>query len=64
VLQVAIQSCVLTICSKTGIYSFSNYLAVTRLTRVLSATGHKALEAVRAIRDEIRSRLEVVETQG
>lgn len=63
-LQAAIQSCVLTIGSKTGIYNFSNRLAVTRLTRVLSASGQKALEAVRAIRDEIRSRLEVVETQG
>ena len=63
-LQAAIQSCVLTIGAKTGIYNFSNRLAVTRLTRVLSASGQKALEMVRAIRDEIRSRLEVVETQG
>jgi hypothetical protein len=63
-LQAAIQSCVLTIGSTTGIYNSSNRLAVTRLTRVLSASGQKALEAVRRSADEIRSRLGVVETQG
>ena len=44
-LQAAIQSCVLTIGSKTGIYNFSNYLAVTRLTRVLSASGQNPIGA-------------------
>jgi hypothetical protein len=45
VLQAAIQSCVLTIGAKTGIYNFSNRLAVTRLTRVLSASGQNPIGA-------------------
>jgi hypothetical protein len=45
VLQAAIQSCVLTIGSKSGIYNFSIRLAVTRLTRVLSANGQNPIGA-------------------
>jgi hypothetical protein len=45
VLPAAIQSCVLTIGSKSGIYSFSIRLAVTRLTRVLSARGQNPIGA-------------------
>jgi hypothetical protein len=45
VLQAAIQSCVLTIGSKSGTYNLSNRLAVTRLTRVLSANGQNPIGA-------------------
>jgi hypothetical protein len=45
VLQAVIQSGVLTIGSKTGIYNSSNRLAVTRLTRVLSASGQNGIGA-------------------